>query len=159
MKWTEQGSYTVEGAVIISFICLIVALVVGLGFYCHDRMVLQGAADELAMYGSNWVGRYVDPVIKEVDYEGLKYRHPVSFDSLISKGYKMLQGRLLWGKSPQISIEQSYFGKEVEVKINSSFLIGSKAFLCKVSSSACVIRSRDLPRTSRKEQGDDNNEP
>ena len=38
---------------------LIHILTAALGFYCHDRTVIQSAADELAMFGSLWSGRYL----------------------------------------------------------------------------------------------------
>lgn len=62
MKWKRRGSYTVEGTVIISFICLMVGMTAALGFYCHDRTVIQSAADELAMFGS--------PVVRQIHASG-----------------------------------------------------------------------------------------
>lgn len=153
MRWQERGSYTVEGAVIIPLICVLCGIIIGLGFYCHDRMVLQGVADELAVSGSKWIGSYVNPVIKEVDYVLLKQSGEVSCDILLSKGYEMLSQRLLWAEDVDISVSQGLFGKEIQVEINSCFSIGRRSVPCRVSGQAAIFRSRDLPRKSVQEDG------
>ena len=39
MSWKKEGSFTIEGTVIVSFICLMIGMVILMGFYGHDRKI------------------------------------------------------------------------------------------------------------------------
>ena len=76
MRWKGRGSYTVEGTVIISMIFLATGMVILLGFYGHDRAVMQSTADELSIYGSLWAGRYMQPEIREGSVLSISVKNP-----------------------------------------------------------------------------------
>lgn len=158
MKWEGRGSYTVEGTLIISFICLITGLVILLGFYGHDRAVMQSTADELSRYGSLWAGRFLHPEIREVDYELMKQSGTVDFGVIEDMGCRMLQGRLFCGELRSIRASQSLSGREMQVEIQTNFQIGKYEIPCKVRASSVVFRSRDLPRRNQKNQEDETDE-
>ena len=158
MKWKGCGSYTVEGTVIVCLICLIVGSVIMLGFYGHDRALMQSTADELALYGGFWEGKYVHPIIREVDYELMKRNGTISFDVIEEEGYRMLAGRLFCGKLQKINVSKSLSGKELQIEIQSDFQIGKYNGPCTVRASAPVLRSQDLPRQNKRIQEDETNE-
>ena len=150
MKWKRRGSYTVEGTVIISFICLMVGMTAALGFYCHDRTVIQSAADELAMFGSLWSGRYMHPEIREVDYECLKASSEMPVDLLQTKGYGLIHGKLFCGNVQEIEVRRSLWEREILVEIQCQFQIGRWQFPYTATSAAVDFCSEDFPR--RKER-------
>jgi hypothetical protein len=158
MKWKEQGSYTVEGTVIVSLLCLVVGLAVTLGFYGHDRAVMQSVADELAEWGSLWSGNYVHPDIGEVDYEAMKRWVQVDLGLVETKGYQLLQGKLFFGTVRSISVSKSLSGREIQVEIQSDFQIGGRDLSCNVRGYASVFQSRTLPRVNHKLQKEEENE-
>ena len=158
MNWMKRGSYTVEGTVIISMICFIVGLVVLLGFYCHDRMIMQSTADELAMYGSLWSGRYLQPGIREVDYEAMKQGDSPDLQSIEDMGYRMLQGKFLSGQVDQIQVSKNFMGREITVDIRSDFKIFKWTVQCEVTGRSAAFPSEDLPRHKEMEQGEEMNE-
>ena len=158
MKWKGRGRYTVEGTLIISFICLVTGLVILFGFYGHDRAVIQSTADKLSRYGSLWAGRYLHPEIREVDYELMKQGGTVDFGVIEDMGCRMLQGRLFCGELRNIRASQSLSGREVQVEIQTDFQIGKYDIPCKVKASSVVFRSRDLPRINEKNQEDETDE-
>lgn len=156
--WKGRGSYTVEGTVIISLICLSIGLVIMFGFYGHDRALMQSTADELALYGSLWEGRYAHPKIREVDYETMKREGTVSHETIEAEGYRMLAGRLFCGEVQGINVSKSLSGRELQIEIQSDFQIGRYSVPCTVRASSAVIKSRDLPRKREKTQEDETNE-
>ncbi len=158
MKWKGRGSYTVEGTVIVSLICLCIGFVVMLGFYGHDRALMQSTADELALYGSFWEGKYVHPKIREVDYEAMKKAGTVDFDKIEDEGYRMLAGRLFCGKLQKINVSKSLSGRELQIEIYSDFQIGRYNVPCRVRASSVVLRSGDLPRQKQETQGESTDE-
>lgn len=135
-----------EGTVIISFICLMVGMVAALGFYCHDRAVIQSTADELAMFGSLWSGRYMHPEIREVDYECLKENTALSLDVLEEKGYAMIHGRLFCGDVQTIDVQRSLWEREIQVRIQCRFQVGRWQFPYGAMAAAVDFRSSDFPR-------------
>ena len=154
MKWKGRGSYTVEGTVIISLICLATGMVILLGFYGHDRAVMQSTADELSIYGSLWAGRYMQPEIREVDYENMKQGGAADFSVIEEMGGRMLQGRLFCGELRSIRATQSLSGREMLIEIQTDFPFGKYEIPCTVKASALVFRSRDLPRKYDINQGE-----
>lgn len=50
--WWRQGSFTVEAALLVPFLILLVFVMLCLGFYQHDRSVLTSCAEELAGKGA-----------------------------------------------------------------------------------------------------------
>lgn len=152
MKWKGRGSYTVEGTVIISLICLMTGMVILLGFYGHDRAVMQSTADELSIYGSVWAGRYMQPEIREIDYESMKQNGAVDFSEIEEMGSRMLQGRLFCGQLQSIRAAQSLSGREMLIEIQTDFQLGKYEIPCTVKASALIFRSRDLPRKNEKNQ-------
>lgn len=146
MTWKVRGSYTVEGTIIISLICLMVGFIAALGFYCHDRTVIQSTADELAMFGSLWSGRYMHPEIREVDYECLKNFSEVSTDMLEEKGYGMIRGKLFCGDIQGVEVHRSSWTREIQVKIQCQFQIGRWKFPYTAEAAAVDFHSGDFPR-------------
>lgn len=141
-----RGSYTVEGTVIVSFICIIVGIVVMMGFFVHDYAVMQSTADELAVMGSLWSGRYVSPEYKEVDYEALKQKQVTDLKTIEAKGYALLDERLLCGNVQSIAVSKQLFGHCIQVEICTDFELGHYSFDYTVLGESNVFDSRDLPR-------------
>lgn len=52
MKNEQNGSFTIEAAVIVPIILLIFAVLIQILFYYHDKNILAGAAYETAVVGS-----------------------------------------------------------------------------------------------------------
>ena len=50
--WWRQGSFTVEAALVVPFLILLVFVMLCLGLYLHDRSVLASCAEELAGKGA-----------------------------------------------------------------------------------------------------------
>ena len=50
-----KGSYTVEAALVFPIILFVLAALLILAFYVHDRGILQGLACETAVAGSNYI--------------------------------------------------------------------------------------------------------
>ena len=50
-----KGSYTVEAALVFPIILFVLAALLILAFYVHDRGILQGIACETAVAGSNYI--------------------------------------------------------------------------------------------------------
>lgn len=157
-RWKGCGSFTVEGTVIISLICLSIGLVVMVGFYGHDRALLQSTADELALYGSLWEGRYAHPKIREVDYETMKREGTVSHETIEAEGYRMLAGRLFCGEIQEINVSKSLSGKELQIEIQSDFQLGKYSVPCTVRASSMVLKSKDLPRKGHQAQEEETDE-
>lgn len=153
MMWVRRGSYTVEGTVIISTICFIVGLVVLLGFFCHDWAVIKSTADCLAMEGSLWNGRYLQPDIREIDYEAMKQNNHSDLHMLEESGYRDLQSKLFCGKVKDIMVSKSILGREVQVDIAAKFNIFKWEIPCTVSARSIAFFSDDLPRQKKIEQG------
>lgn len=156
MTWIKRGSYTVEGTVVISLICLIIGLTILLGFYGHDRSVMQSVADELAMYGCQWSGRYLQPSIREVDYEAMKQGKSMDIYDIENRGYRLLQDKMFCAEINGITVSKSLLGREVQVDILSNFKIMGWEIPCKVS--GVVFLSDDLPRRKNPDQGEEANE-
>ena len=160
MRHWERGSYTLEGTVIVSMLCLMIGLVISLGFYCHDLAVLQSGADELAEYAAMWKGRYVQPEIKEVDYERMKASEKVSIQDFEGMGWSLLEERLLWGRVENIAITESLLSGEVRINIEGRFSIGNRSFSSSAQASAYICPSEKLPRRSKEGGGpDESGEP
>lgn len=146
IKKRYRGSYTVEGTVIVSAICIIVGLTVCMGFFGHDCMVMKSTADELAMMGSLWSGRYVSYEYGEVDYEALKQKQAVELKKIEQQGYTLLSERLFLGKVQSISISKQILGHRVHTEICTDFKIGSYTFDYAVIGESAFFESNDLPR-------------
>lgn len=141
-----RGSYTVEGTIIVSLICVMIGLIVVLGFYGHDRAVIQTTANELSMMASLWSGRYVSPTIKEVDYEALKQGNKTDLSQVEDNGYQMLQSKLLYGEVQSVDIFRTAWKKSVCVAVVVRFQIWNYEFEYKTESLCRVFDSHDLPR-------------
>ena len=152
MSWKKEGSFTIEGTVIVSFICFMIGMVILMGFYGHDRMVLQETADELAMYGCLWKSRYVHPELGEVDYEAMLQNTSVSLDEIESRGYDMLHKRLFVGKVQSISVSTNLLGREINVEIQAEFKIGNYQITSNIHGVSVAAFSRDLPRRDSGEE-------
>ncbi|MEI3267428.1 MAG: hypothetical protein V8R85_10365 [Frisingicoccus sp.] len=157
MKWKGCGSYTVEGTVIVCLICLIVGSVIMLGFYGHDRALMQSTADELALYGGFWEGRYAHPKIREVDYELMKRNGTISHETIEEEGYRMLAGRLFCGKLQKLMCPRVFQDKNFKSKFSRIFRLENTAFRVR-SGLRRRHRSQDLPRQNKRIQEDETNE-
>lgn len=152
-KW--RGSFTVEATVIVSFVCMLIALIVMLGFYVHDCAVMKSTANELAIKASMWGSRYVSPVINEVDYESMKEEIQIEMSSVEDIGYEWLGRRLLYGKVKSVHIFRGILEENVRVKICVSFKIWNFEFAQNTQSDAIWIDSRELPRMNKETGGEE----
>ena len=131
---------------VVSFMCLLIALVILLGFYGHDRAVMKSTANTLATKAGLWGSRYVSPLIDEVDYEALKAGLQTDLSIVEELGYECLEQRLLLGRVNSVQILKGYLKKHIQVNISVDFKIWNYAFTQEIQSDAVWIDSRDLPR-------------
>lgn len=143
-----RGSYTVEATAVISLFCMLIALVIILGFYGHDQAVMKSTANVLAFNASLWKGRYVSMLYDEVDYGALKSKADIDLSLIESKGYEMMEQRLLLGKVQAVRATQTNFGGKVVVEIEAAFDLG-KTVIYTVQSESRVFKSNNLPRNIR----------
>lgn len=144
LKW--RGSYTVEGTVVVSIACMMIALICVFGFYGHDRSVMNSTANEIVLMASLWKGRYVSPEINEVDYEALKNNMEADLSMIENKGYQWLDERLLYGKVQSVRVFSSFLSKRIRVEMVAGFNLFGYEFEYKVQSSFRYFESEDLPR-------------
>lgn len=123
-----------------------------MGFFGHDCMVMKSTADELAIMGSLWSGRYVSYAYDEVDYEALKQRQTIDLNQIEQKGYSILAKRLLYGNVKHVSVSKQLLGHKVLVEICTDFKIGKYTFDYVVTGEASVFESNDLPRRKVEEK-------
>ncbi len=154
IEYKLRGSFTVEATVIVSFLSLLIAFVVMLGFYGHDRAVAKSTANELAMKASLWGSRYVLSGINEVDYEAMKADESIDICDVESIGYEWLQKRLFIGKVKSVQIFQGILNRNVEVEIYIDFKLWRSMFSQKFRADAVWIDSKELPRIN-KETGEE----
>ena len=149
-----RGSFTVEATVIVSFLCILIAFVIMLGFYGHDRAVVKSTANELAMKASLWGSRYVLTELNEVDYEAMKADAPIDICDVETIGYEWLQKRLFIGKVKSVQIFQKILNRNVEVEIHIDFKLWRFMFSQNFRADAVWIDSKELPRIN-KETGEE----
>ena len=135
-----------EATIVVSCFCMIIAWTILLGFYGHDRAIMKSMANDLALKGALWVGRYVSPMLNEVDYNAMKQKAEVSFETLETDGYMRLQRRLLYGKVQSVRVSEGVSKDKIHVEIVVNFKLWKVPISCTVQSSSRMIKSEDLPR-------------
>ncbi len=104
MKKTFKASYTVEASLLFPFILAVTVLLIYFSFLIHDRTVMDAAANQAAIRGSE---------ITSPDGD--------IFSKVQDTGKRETEGRLLATKNVDMDI--SVDGKEVRVEINGDFEI------------------------------------
>ena len=150
MKSEEEGSFTIEATCVVSFFCLILWVVLILGFYCYDYAVLQMTSDELSLSAGLWAGRAVHPGTGEVDYTRLKNEVEPDWTDVKSKGMMMLESRLIFAKAETIVITEGLSEDAVNVRIQAYFRMFQREIPCRVESCSKIIHSKELPRKKGK---------
>lgn len=84
MRKRKKGSFTVEAAVIVPMILLLIATTITVLFYWHDRCLLTGVVCEMATVGAEHE--------KKTEAELRTY------------GEKLIQGKLLWFPNAKLEI-------------------------------------------------------
>ena len=138
-----------EATVIVSFLCMLIAFVVMLGFYGHDRAVIKSTANEMAMKAGLWGSRYVLTEINEVDYEAMKEEVTIDIRDMEKVAYEWLQKRLFIGKVKSVQIFQGILNRNVQVEIYIDFKLWSSIFSQKFRSDSVWIDSKELPRINK----------
>ena len=144
-----------EATVIVSFMCMLIALIVMLGFCVHDCAVMKSTANELAIKASMWGSRYVSPLINEVDYESMKEEMQIEIGSVEDIGYEWLVRRLLYGKVKSVNVFRGILEDNVRVEICVDFKIWNFEFTQNAQSDALWIDSRELPRMNKETGGEE----
>ena len=80
-RW--RGSFTVEATIVVSALCMLIGLTILLGLYGHDRAIIKSTANEMALKGALWKGRYVSPITFEVDYEAMRQNEKVQIEIVV----------------------------------------------------------------------------
>lgn len=148
-----RGSFTVEATVIVGLICIITGMMILLGMYCHDRVIMRQAADRAAADGAMWCGNYVSPEIKEVDYEKLKQMASVDVSEGITKVESDLTGALLLGRTESVSLMKTLAGQQVTASVTVNFYFAGRNFTVTEEGRAAVFGSLRFKRKTEK-QGD-----
>ena len=143
-KW--RGSFTVEATVVVSFLCILMSLTILLGFYGHDRAIIKSTANDMAIKGALWRGRYVSPITYEVAYGAMKRKEKVPFDEIEALIYAKLERRLLLGKINSVQVTEKSLQNMLEVEITVDFKLWKIPVSCTVQSSSHLFESKDLPR-------------
>ncbi|MCR4738850.1 MAG: pilus assembly protein [Lachnospiraceae bacterium] len=104
MKKTFKASYTVESSLLFPFILMVIVLSVYAGFFIHDRAVMDAAANEAALRGSEITSPHGD-----------------IFSKVRDTGQRETEGRLLATKNLNMDIRID--GKEINVTYSGDFSI------------------------------------
>lgn len=151
-RW--RGSFTVEATIVVSALCMLISLTILLGFYGHDRAIIKSTANEMALKGALWKGRYVSPITFEVDYGAMRQNEKVSFAQIEALVYDKLEQRLLLGKIRSVQVSEKNFQNRLQIEIVVDFKLWRIPVSCTVQSSSHLIESKDLPRNI-KETGEE----
>lgn len=89
MKWNLDGSYTVEAALIFPIVLYVILFLFYSAFYMNDRIVIQEAAYETALYGTTLNRTKTDQMKQKMQ----------------SKYTSAIKGRLIAMEEPACSIE------------------------------------------------------
>lgn len=147
-----RGSFTVEATVIVGLICMITGMMILLGMYCHDRVVMRQAADQAAVDAAMWCGNYVVPAMKEVDYEKLKQMAVVDVSEGISGIETYLNETLLIGKMAEISLSKTMAGQQVTARVTVDFNFAGRNFSVTEEGRSAVFGSMRFKRKSVKQE-------
>ncbi|MCR4740701.1 MAG: pilus assembly protein [Lachnospiraceae bacterium] len=104
MKKSYKASYTVEASLLFPFILLVIVLSVYAGFFIHDRAVMDAAANEAALRGSEITSPHGD-----------------IFSKVRDTGKRETEGRLLATKNLDMDIRIDK--KEINVTYKGDFSI------------------------------------
>ena len=117
-----KGSYTVEAALIMSILIPLLAAVIYLGFYVHNKAVLQEAACRIVSAGS----------LNQTEGKGLQVMEEIKQDILGSRliGMPEVRGEVSEGSTLNASFSGSFYipglvmrifcGKRMEITVNKS---------------------------------------
>ncbi len=145
-----RGSFTVEGTVIVGMICIITGMMIMLGMYCHDRVIIRQAADKAAVDGAMWCGNYVSPELKEVDYERLKKMTVLEANDSASVTESYLKSALLLGQIESVSVVKTMLGQQVTAEVTVHFSYAGRDVTVTEYGKAAVLGSLQFKRKSTK---------
>ena len=104
MRMSYKASYTIEASLLFPFILAVIVLIIYGSFFIHDRAVLDTAANEAALRGSE---------ITDPDGD--------IFTKVRDTGEREIEGRLLATKNVDMDIKVD--SKEVKVSYTGDFII------------------------------------
>jgi Flp pilus assembly protein TadG len=90
-KSTVRGSYTVEAALILPIILFIIAGLLYLGFYLHDKVKIQSIIDDTSTRGREQIQYEADLETGLIDYSAYRKRSVLYpyFNDSTEKEYKL----------------------------------------------------------------------
>ncbi len=94
MRKRLKGSFTIEASMLLPIILFLVATIITVLFYWHDRNVLKGLAYEVATVGTERVGD-----VKELENYGME----------------LLEGKMLWFPAATVRVKKEESQLQVAV--------------------------------------------
>lgn len=122
-----QGSYTVEAAFIMPLVILVIAALIYMAMYMHDKNRIKAVLDKTSIEGSLMIKHETDKESSSIEYQNIDNRgifFPImgscreEEERIESKLKEQLNRGMFLGEIKDIAVEMSHTKIKIKVKIN-----------------------------------------